>query len=165
MKKSKIINELKLAGYSTKDVTVSTSGRSETAYKLTIRSEKVNLLIVNSIAKNSQNISYCEFSGEILSGGNTFCRVELADNVRAEWGKTWNWLLGSPEVVSEMNAQFSEENCYRIGSFLFSKNNSMVDIFQIGEDGSGTRCFSVYPTELAKIGDKLYQIEQFRVSI
>ncbi len=71
--------DLKAAGFKPKQVTVrQTAGCS---LDVTIRDAAVSLTAVKAIADKHVRVRYCEASGEILSGGNTFVGVRYVDTV------------------------------------------------------------------------------------
>jgi len=73
-----IRNELKKQGWNVRQVSVR---RSKCSIDVTIKDAKVPLSVVESIAKKHEVINRCEYSGDILSGANTFVRVDYADEV------------------------------------------------------------------------------------
>lgn len=69
---------LKAAGFNARRVTVR---ESYSSLNVTIRDAAVSLSAVESIAKKFSVVRYCEKTGEILSGGNTFVNVAYADEL------------------------------------------------------------------------------------
>lgn len=76
---------LKKAGY--KRTAVSVRCRHYSSIIFTVRSANVDLETVKAIASSVESISRCDYTHEILSGGNTFTSVEVTDEVKAELGK------------------------------------------------------------------------------
>jgi hypothetical protein len=76
----KVRAALKANGYSSKFVSVKQDGCS---VKVTIRSKDVRISDIKAIADTFRDVRYCEGSGEILSGGNTFVDVVYHDDVLA----------------------------------------------------------------------------------
>lgn len=68
-----IKKELKEAGFDVKKISV----RYDGSYNIRIKDLSINLDKVEAIARKYENYSRCEYSGEILSGGNTFVFVQL----------------------------------------------------------------------------------------
>lgn len=74
---------LKAAGYKANQVSIRTS-RGGGSFTATVRSADVSLLAVEEIVNQFESIDRCEYSGEILAGGNTFVHVQYSDDVRAQ---------------------------------------------------------------------------------
>lgn len=83
--KQQISAALKSAGYNSKEVTIR-SARSgfNSCFTLTIRDAAVNGETVKAIAENLEEVRHCEASGEILSGANSFIRVEYTPEVKEQ---------------------------------------------------------------------------------
>jgi hypothetical protein len=77
-KAAEIRKQLKTLGYSARDVSVRSDHNS---LDITIRRNGLNVKAVKAIANSYENVSRCEASGEILSGGNTYVTVGFADDV------------------------------------------------------------------------------------
>ena len=71
-------SDLRTAGYNARQVTVR---RDHSTLRVTIRDASVKISHVKEIAGRYESVSYCQASGEILSGGNTFVDVEYIDSV------------------------------------------------------------------------------------
>lgn len=79
----KIRTALKTAGYGTKRVGVRNSNYAGgSSVRVTIKDPQANFDEVKQIAKDFQRVSYCEYSGEILSGGNFFVFTEWTEEAR-----------------------------------------------------------------------------------
>lgn len=76
---------LKAAGISSRQVSVrSDSFSGGSAIHVKVRDLAVDVALVTEIAKGSERIDRCEFSGDILSGCNRYVTVDLdSDAVRA----------------------------------------------------------------------------------
>ena len=75
----RIRTELKAQGISTKQVSVRTHNYSMgSSLNIRIKDPKVLKSLVEKIANESERVSRCEVSGEILSGGNRFVFVDYA---------------------------------------------------------------------------------------
>ncbi len=76
---------LKSAGYNARMVSVRTSYYSMgSSITLTIRSADVDYATVKALADGAEKIDRCEFSGEILSGGNTYVHLNFDSKVEDE---------------------------------------------------------------------------------
>lgn len=73
-----IRTELKTAGYNARQISVRADG---CAIYLTVRDPSVKAHKVKAIANKYVNVRYCEGSGEMLLGGNTFVYVEYAKEI------------------------------------------------------------------------------------
>jgi hypothetical protein len=73
-----IRNQVKAMGLTRKQVAVKMSPGS--AIYVTVHDPLVSLSAVERIAKTHESVRYCESSGEILSGGNTFVFVRYSDD-------------------------------------------------------------------------------------
>jgi len=72
-------------GYNAKQVSI--RKRHYTALVFTVRDASVNVEKVKKFAKDFEKIDYCQYTGEILSGGNTYVEVELSEGVKDELAK------------------------------------------------------------------------------
>ena len=82
--------EYKRRGWSSRMVSV----RSEyfslgSAVNVTIKSAAVDLTVAEEIALQSERISRCEITGEILGGGNRYVSVSHSSECRAAMAKPW----------------------------------------------------------------------------
>lgn len=89
----RIRNALKLAGYKQNQVTVKEPHWGDV--KVTIRSADVRISAIKEIAKREQNVCYCESTGEILLGGNTFVDVAYSKEVLAPFVQSIEATLNS----------------------------------------------------------------------
>ena len=76
---ARIRAELKAMGWSSRDVSV----RAETyslgaTIRVTVRNPAVPMAAVRKVAGVYQTVSYCQVTGEVLGGGNTYVEVEYA---------------------------------------------------------------------------------------
>jgi len=72
----KIRESLKAAGYGPKRVAVRNHSYSMgSSVNVTVKDATANLKEIEAIAHENENVRRCEYSGEILSGGNTFVFV------------------------------------------------------------------------------------------
>jgi len=84
----KIRKALKDKGFNIKDFSVrSRSGSLSSSVNVFIKNIKVDIDEVKEITRRFKEIDYCEASGEILGGGNTFVFVEYDWEVLQEASK------------------------------------------------------------------------------
>lgn len=77
--------KLKSAGYNSRKVSVKTDFYSMgSSLNITIRCAKVNDKIVDQLCKEAECIDYCEASGEILGGCNTYVHISTTAEVDLE---------------------------------------------------------------------------------
>lgn len=74
---ARIRNNLKAAGIPAKAVSVRT--RSTGSVDVVVNSLDVDYRKVKEIAQSEESIRRCEYTGEILSGGNTYVFIQLGD--------------------------------------------------------------------------------------
>ena len=76
-KSKEMRTELKKAGYNSRQVSVK-KGRSlyNNSFRVTVKDLNVNIDKVKQICEKHEHVRQCEFSGEILGGGNNFVFVE-----------------------------------------------------------------------------------------
>lgn len=80
-------------GWTSRDVSVvSDSYSGGSSIHIKIKSPTVSKLAVEKIANGEEHVRYCEYSGEILSGGNRFVFVDYAEEALAA--------LGAPYVAA-----------------------------------------------------------------
>lgn len=72
--------DLKAAGYKGREVTVKHEHFSlGSEIVVTVRNPEIQIAGVKAIANGYEKIDRCEFSGEILGGGNTYLSVRYSD--------------------------------------------------------------------------------------
>lgn len=71
-----IRNELKALGYNSRHISVKSriAGYSD-AIDISIKDLSINIREIDAIARECEEVRYDEYSGEILSGGNTYIHV------------------------------------------------------------------------------------------
>jgi hypothetical protein len=57
------------------------------SFDFTIRSAKVDINLIKLFTKCAEKIRRCEYTGDILSGGNTFTSVRYSDKLHDEINK------------------------------------------------------------------------------
>lgn len=80
---------------------------------VTIKDMTVNKKAVEEIALKYRNVSYCEASGEILLGGNTYIRVEFDYDIKQ---KASEKLIPFAKKIIDYVAHKKEINSYQIAS-------------------------------------------------
>ena len=102
-------SELRAAGFKGRDVTVKHNYFSMgSEIVVTIRNPEIERKAVKEVATSYERISRCEFSGEILGGGNTYLDVnysEAALEVRK------NAVLPNINIALERLAAHPSDNC------------------------------------------------------
>ena len=78
-KAAEIRSQLKTLGYTSRDVSVRSDHNS---LDITIRRNGLKVKAIRDIANGAEKIDRCDFSGEILSGGNTYVFIRFSDDVR-----------------------------------------------------------------------------------
>lgn len=103
---------LKTAGFKSRQVTVKMPHYGSVT--VTIRDASVRLDAVKAVAMPFERISRCEASGEILSGGNTFVRVEYLDAIVKPLASVIEKLLAESagHVVSVGPLRMSADACH-----------------------------------------------------
>lgn len=81
----KIRQELKENGYNSRRVSVkSRNGRYDTSIEIIIKDITIPASAIHTITDKHESISYCEASGEILQGCNTFILISYDYDARQE---------------------------------------------------------------------------------
>ena len=137
---AKIRAALKAKGWSSKDVSVRSESYSMgTAIRAEIKNARVPIALVKEIADKESHVRYCEYSGEILSGGNRFVTVTYSDEARKA--------RAAPHVDAVKAAA------------LKVVSNALIEVetaptFLIGSGpGGGTTFFSLWSDSHILIGD------------
>lgn len=69
-----IRTELKELGFNSKKVSV--RKKDSNAVVVTLKDESIDREAIEQVAYKHQDVGYCEVSGEILAGGNTYVSVK-----------------------------------------------------------------------------------------
>jgi hypothetical protein len=81
-----IRKELKALGYNARKVSVRTSPCTySTSVDVTIKSLGVDIEAVKEVANAYRSVRRCEYSGDILMGGNTYVDVEYSRDLDSEF--------------------------------------------------------------------------------
>lgn len=103
----KMREALKKAGFKRNQVTVSKGrGGYETVYHVTVRDVRLPLDNVEKVTKRFENVDWDERTGEILSGGNTFIRVEY--DYKAEAAEQKRLAKAMKEVIGKGTKNLGE---------------------------------------------------------
>lgn len=107
--KANIVKAIKELGYNSRQVSVKDNGGSLSwSFTVTVRDPKVNMKTVEDAVKKHQEIDWDPHAQEILSGGNTFIRVEATDEVKAEWSKKYIPLIEAAITKVTPENKFAE---------------------------------------------------------
>ena len=102
-----IRNKLKMAGYTSKHVSVRSQSYSMgSSIKVEIKSAHVDPAIVLAASNCEEKISYCQSSGEILSGGNRFVNVEFDSKLVDVFGEEHE--AGLTDAIARLKARNSQ---------------------------------------------------------
>lgn len=121
-KAATIRKDLKALGWSGRQVSVRVC-RGSSIY-VTVKDPTVSLHKVEKIAMPYQSVRRCEYSGEILSGGNTFITVEYDRNLVREKAAEVESLLsdepGKPVTVAGFDV-WKEKGGFSPGDYCICK--------------------------------------------
>ncbi len=151
--KETIVAAIKSLGYNSRQVSVKNDCSS---YELTIRDASVNMAAIEAIAKNNEFVSRYEASGEILSGGNTFVFVRIADSVKAIWCQKY---VADLEVAAEKIENDSQGVPVIEGYYLF-KDFRGYSLSFFDATGSGSRIGYDRSSSLEHVSLMMYLNEQ-----
>lgn len=137
--KEQIQAKLKEMGYNAKMVSVSVRHSSVT---VTVRNASINPTVIENAVKGFEQISRCEASGEILSGGNTFVGVAVSEEVEKIWAG--QFMLQVEEAISKMTDDRTGVTIF--GNYvLFMQYPGCYSVSYFDADGSGSRVgFNAY---------------------
>jgi hypothetical protein len=114
----KIRAELKALGYNSRQVSV-TNRRGGYGDSMRIKiKDYVNINVVEAIAEKYEHVRYCEYSGEILAGGNTFIHVEY----------DWEWLRDERQQYATVAEKIINTTERKQGYYtrIFDENDKFV---------------------------------------
>lgn len=102
-----IRNELKEAGYKTKDFSISVRDAGySTSVRIKIKSPYINRKEVEKLLKHHDEVDYDMHTMEILAGGNTYLHIEydygIFEEVAQEWATTANGLMHSKDETTRI---------------------------------------------------------------
>lgn len=140
--KAKLIRaELKTLGITSKQVSVTCRSGSIDCY---IKDLSVEPEVVEKIAKKYENVRYCEYSQEILQGGNTFVFVQYDSGVetgflRSDKGKELVQSLAKhlEELEQGQGRLFRDTNMFvgkshRPNTIYCSKDSNSESFYHVG---------------------------------
>lgn len=97
-----IRSELKAVGISSRQVGVQSDSNGA---RIKVKDFAVDFNLVKQLAKKFESIRYCQYSGEVLSGGNTYISVsydweaEKAVKSSQEYQDHLNWVLDKLSIL------------------------------------------------------------------
>ena len=119
--KKRLKEELK---YNTRQVSVRENpGGLSWSFDFTIRNPEVIYQKVKDFVASVESIDRCEKSGEILSGGNIYTHIVIAEPVKDEWSKEYLPLL------EEKQDQFNDKNGIEVGQFSIHKRDNRLAVW------------------------------------
>jgi hypothetical protein len=125
---------LKRLGYNSRKVSVRCRHSSVI---FTVRDASVDLGAVHAVADTVRRVRYCEYSQEILSGGNTFTDVETTDDVKRELSEPF--LFAAFEAIKE--ARGLRDGCCAVievsgnlSAYVTNENGSLRGRINIGPE-------------------------------
>lgn len=137
-----IRSQLKTLGYGARDVSVRSDHNS---IDITIRRNGLKVKAIRNIANSAEKIDRCAYSGEILSGGNTYVFIRFSDDVTDAMTKLVKKLADDAGLQSKGWARFTVgEHEYEISS-----ESQRVNAVLCGSNGIGSN-----------LGGMLWSIDQ-----
>lgn len=130
-KAAEIRSQLKTLGYGARDVSVRSDHNS---IDITIRRNGLKVKAIRDIANSAEKIDRCAYSGEILSGGNTYVFIRFSDDVRNSMTTLVKKLANDAGLQSKGWARFT------VGEYEYeiSSDGRRVNAILCGKDGCGT---------------------------
>lgn len=136
-KAAKIREELKALGYGRKEVSVRCRRVTySSAIEVTIRALGVSMEKVKDVALKAKSVRYCEASGEILLGGNTYVDVSYAHELEpafAELAKDLDFDSKKDVMVTDTVLASWDES--RGWQFWKMEGNSGSHLMTVGTHG------------------------------
>lgn len=147
-KAAEIRSQLKTLGYTSRDVSVRSDHNS---LDITIRRNGLKVKAIRDIANGAEKIDRCDFSGEILSGGNTYVFIRFSDEVTDAMTQLIKKLADDAGLQTKGWARFTlGEYKYDIAARLPSEDAGLpVSVVLWGDDGIGSN-----------LGGMLWSIDQ-----
>ena len=126
-----IRNQLKTLGYGARDVSVRSDHSS---IDVTIRRNGLNVKAIRDIANSAEKIDRCAYSGEILSGGNTYVFIRFSDDVRDSMTTLVKKLADDAGLQTKGWARFT------VGEYEYEiySDDRRVNAVLCGSNGIGT---------------------------
>ena len=149
-----IKNELKEAGYKTRDFSVSVKDSLyDTAIRITIKNPEINRKEIERLLSHWQEIDYDERSGEILAGANTYLFIDYAEGI-FEVPAVTEWAATARGVWE------SKDETTRIFDGLYLINWEHSGNLEIRQQDERDCCtFKVY--SFAKLCEYIYKFARF----
>ena len=115
----------KAKGWTSRDISVTSDKYSMgSSIRVSIKNPAVNFVEAQAIAKGAESVRYCEYSGEILGGGNRYVSVgysyEAADAIQAQYADVLN------AAEAALKADPSDTSLHPIGNtgFLLGRSHN-----------------------------------------
>lgn len=130
-KAAEIRSQLKTLGYTSRDVSVRSDHNS---LDITIRRNGLKVKAIRDIANGAEKIDRCDFSGEILSGGNTYVFIRFSDEVTDAMTQLIKKLADDAGLQTKGWARFT------VGEYEYeiSSEDRRVNAVLCGSNGSGS---------------------------
>ena len=130
-KAAEIRSQLKTLGYTSRDVSVRSDHNS---LDITIRRNGLKVKAIRDIANGAEKIDRCDFSGEILSGGNTYVFIRFSDDVRDSMTTLVKKLADDAGLQTKGWARFT------VGEYEYEiySDDRRVNAVLCGSNGIGT---------------------------
>lgn len=150
--KDRIKAAIKKAGYNLRQVSVKEK-RSllNEVFEICIRDANVDYNKIIAIEKDFRSVSYCEASGEMLQGANTFISVNIALPVLEKWAEKYKWII--EEMMEESNGEG-----FRLGRFdIMIPSHNVVRVYD--RDRQKTLPMHYHPQNTLSLSMGLYLAE------
>ena len=121
-KAQELAKKLKANGITAKQVSCRAKNGS---IRCNIKDVKIDPEVVKSLGDEFEHVRYCEYSQEILSGGNTFVFVQYDWEVESATRKTPEFNALRDELSAKLDA-ISGNECAEIGSALFYREGCNI---------------------------------------
>ena len=123
-KAQELAKKLKANGITAKQVSCKAKNGS---IRCNIKDVKIDPEVVKSLGDEFEHVRYCEYSQEILSGGNTFVFVQYDWEMESATRKTPEFNALRDELSAKLDATSGNE-CCKIGDALFYKNGCNIGL-------------------------------------
>jgi len=142
-------------GYNAKFVTV--KKRHYYALDFTIRDASVNKKHLEKWVKRFESISRCEYSGDILSGGNTFVDVSASEDVKKQWQQKY---LSEVTAAFKQLRELDEGEAVDLGNYtLYRERHDYVKVYGKGTIENLSMHYDVNHS-VERLAEDLYLLEQ-----
>lgn len=133
-----IKNELKDAGYNTRDFSVSVKDCGySTSIRVKIKNPEINRKNVENLLRSHEEYERDRASYEILEGGNTYLFIDYADGVFDTVAQEW--------AATARGAMDSKGECIRLFDGLYLINSEQYNGLRIQQQNATDHCsYNVY---------------------